>query len=276
MIERFLLASVALLLTVLPSSAQGRYRVEWTVNGPVWHEVGPKQKYGAPKPSNKPSNQLFWGSGPKSKAVAGADPDEDDDTRPQKKKPSLAKGPPVLQGGPKPAINPVAPPTVAFPNDYGTGTIVIDTAGRALYYVLSSSSAYRYPISVGREGFTWTGTEAISRKVSWPDWRPPAEMRQRKPELPELMTGGLYNPLGAMALYLGNTLYRIHGTNDGKTIGQAASSGCFRMHNGHVMHLAGIAGVGTKVRVMSSLPKSKTKAADAAAGQTKLAAQSGQ
>jgi lipoprotein-anchoring transpeptidase ErfK/SrfK len=115
---------------------------------------------------------------------------------------------------------------------------------------MANGQAYQYPISVGREGFTWTGVEQISRVVDWPDWHPPAEMRQRQPELPKKMTGGLRNPLGAKALYLGNTLYRIHGTNDASTIGQAASSGCFRMMNEHVMHLSRLAEVGTVVKVV--------------------------
>src|SRR5262249_61657416 len=122
-------------------------------------------------------------------------------------------------------------------------------------YVLPEKRAYRYPISVGREGFNWTGTESISRKQAWPDWYPPAEMRERDAKLPEKMTGGLKNPLGAMALYLGDTVYRIHGTNDGKSIGRAASSGCFRMLNAHVLHLASIAQIGTTVNVVASLPR---------------------
>jgi lipoprotein-anchoring transpeptidase ErfK/SrfK len=173
------------------------------------------------------------------------------------------KGAADMDGGGTPSITPVAPPKVAFPNSYGAGTVVIDTAGRRLYYVLSSSSAYKYPIAVGREGFTWTGTEKISKKVAWPDWNPPAEMLERKPELPEHMSGGIRNPLGAMALYLGNSLYRIHGTNDAKSIGTAASSGCIRMTNGHVMHLANLAGVGTTVHVLSKLPSNIAKAAKA-------------
>lgn len=179
-------------------------------------------------------------------------------TAPSKK--NAKKGPAQLDGGGKPYIGAVAPPTVSFPNGYGAGTIVIDTAGRKLYYVLSSSKAYRYPIAVGKQGFAWTGTQKISRKVPWPDWRPPAEMLARKPHLPKYMSGGIRNPLGAMALYLGNSLYRIHGTNDVKSIGTAASSGCIRMTNGHVMHLAKISGVGTTVRVLSRLPSSIAKA----------------
>lgn len=180
--------------------------------------------------------------------------ERDRTTRPQTRRETV-KGPPVLDGGGRPSIAPATPPVVSFPNSFGRGEIIIDTAGRALYYVLSPTTAYRYPISVGRVGFTWTGTQRISRVASWPDWRPPAEMKERQPGLPDLMTGGVRNPLGARALYLGNSLYRIHGTNDVATIGQAASSGCFRMMNAHVIHLSGLAGVGTTVRVMSSLPR---------------------
>jgi len=114
--------------------------------------------------------------------------------------------------------------------------------------------ALRYPISVGREGFSWTGAESISRKAEWPDWHPPEEMRWRDPRLPEKMTGGIKNPLGAMALYLGSSLYRIHGTNDATSIGRAASSGCFRMLNGHVVDLAARVDVGTSVQVVHRLP----------------------
>ncbi len=186
--------------------------------------------------------------------------DWDDESPPKVAK----KGPAQMDGGGKPYISAVAPPKVSFPNSYGAGSIVIDTAGRKLYYVLSSSTAYKYPVSVGREGFTWTGKQSISKKVAWPDWRPPAEMLERKPELPEYMTGGIRNPLGAIALYLGNSLYRIHGTNDVKTIGQAASSGCIRMTNGHVTHLASIAGVGTTVRVLNKLPSNIARATKSA------------
>jgi lipoprotein-anchoring transpeptidase ErfK/SrfK len=159
-----------------------------------------------------------------------------------------------VKGGPKPDVEPVTPATVRFDSPYARGTIVIDTSRRKLFYVLSSNSAYQYPISVGRQGFQWTGTNKISRIQSWPAWYPPEEMRERDPRLPKKMDGGLYNPLGAKALYLGKTLYRIHGTNNKKSIGRAASSGCFRMLNGHVIHLAGLAEVGTPVIVLKSLP----------------------
>jgi len=160
------------------------------------------------------------------------------------------KFPELMAGGARPYIAPEAPAVVQVAGGEPAGTIIIDTDARRLYYTLSNGRAYQYPISVGREGFTWTGVERISRVVDWPDWNPPAEMRQRQPELPKKMTGGLRNPLGAKALYLGNTLYRIHGTNDATTIGQAASSGCFRMMNEHVMHLARLAEIGTVVKVV--------------------------
>src|SRR6185295_13389045 len=166
---------------------------------------------------------------------------------------SAAVGGDVRDGGARPEIVPVAPAPVAFEHDFPANSIVIDTGARALYYVLPDKRAYRYAISVGREGFNWTGNETISRKQAWPDWHPPAEMRERDASLPEKMTGGLKNPLGAMALYLGTTLYRIHGTNDVKSIGRAQSSGCFRMLNSAVMHLASITEVGTAVTVVPSL-----------------------
>jgi lipoprotein-anchoring transpeptidase ErfK/SrfK len=160
----------------------------------------------------------------------------------------------VRDGGPRPPIAPVAPAVVAFPHDFPANSIVIDTGSRRLYYVLADHRAYAYAIGVGRDGFGWTGTETISRKQAWPDWFPPAEMRERDPSLPVKMTGGIRNPLGATALYLGNSLYRIHGTNDPKSIGRAESSGCFRMLNSGVLHLASVTEIGTPVAVVSSLP----------------------
>lgn len=163
--------------------------------------------------------------------------------------------PTIMEGGPRPVIRPEAPQIVALPNDEVPGTVLIDNEARRLYFTLNAEEAYEYPISVGRDGFTWTGTEKISRIADWPDWYPPAEMRQRDPRLPEKMFGGIKNPLGAKALFLGNSLYRIHGTNDPKTIGYAASSGCFRMMNAHVLHLATLVDVGTTVKVVDSLPQ---------------------
>ena len=174
--------------------------------------------------------------------------DDDDVYRPR------AQGPAQQSGGPRPVIAALAPSSINFPSSYPVGSIVIDTRGRRLFFVQSERSALLYPISVGREGFAWTGTEKISRKAEWPDWYPPEEMRDRDGRLPEKMTGGLKNPLGAMALYLGNSLYRIHGTNDAKSIGQAASSGCFRMLNGHIVDLASRVEIGTPVAVVHRLP----------------------
>lgn len=159
----------------------------------------------------------------------------------------------VREGGARPEITPVAPAIVSFNHDNPVGSILIDTGARRLYYVLEGKRAYAYTISVGREGFSWTGTEKISRKQAWPEWHPPSEMRERDKSLPVKMTGGLKNPLGAMALYLGNTLYRIHGTNDSSSLGLAQSSGCFRMLNANVLHLSTRADVGTAVSVVHSL-----------------------
>lgn len=170
--------------------------------------------------------------------------------------PSMMKPAALSSGGARPSISPKAPQTTAFRNGFQPGSIVIDTAGRKLYYTLSNSSAYVYPIAVGKQGFSWSGVERVSRIEDWPDWIPPKEMHQRKRGLPLRMTGGLNNPLGAKAIYLGNTLYRIHGTNDSGSIGSASSSGCFRMHNAQVVHLAEHINAGTVVYVMRRLPKS--------------------
>lgn len=162
------------------------------------------------------------------------------------------KYPRYMKGGARPDITPEAPPIVYLARKEKTGTIIVDTKGRKLYYVLSGGRAYAYPISVGRQGFQWTGRERISRIASWPSWTPPAEMRRRQPGLPITVSGGVRNPLGAKALYLGGSIYRIHGTNNERSIGRASSSGCFRMMNEHVTHLATLARVGTRVRVVSS------------------------
>lgn len=159
-------------------------------------------------------------------------------------------------GGGRPQIVPKAPPLVAFASAFTPGSIVIDQSSRQLYYVVSGKQAYRYNISVGREGFGWEGVEKVSRVAEWPDWYPPAEMRARDRRLPKKMTGGVKNPLGATAIYLGNTLYRIHGTNDPKSIGHASSSGCFRMLNENVRHLASLVQIGAEVHVLKQLPVS--------------------
>jgi lipoprotein-anchoring transpeptidase ErfK/SrfK len=139
---------------------------------------------------------------------------------------------------------------VDYPTRELAGTIIIDTPNTFLYLVLGRGKALRYGIGVGREGFTWAGTEKISRMSEWPDWFPPTEMIQRQPYLPRVMAGGPGNPLGARALYLGNTLYRIHGTNQPSTIGQFVSSGCIRLTNEDIADLYGRVTVGTHVVVL--------------------------
>jgi lipoprotein-anchoring transpeptidase ErfK/SrfK len=129
------------------------------------------------------------------------------------------------------------------------GTIVINTAERKLYLVEEGGSALQYGVGVGRIGFTWKGTHRITAKKEWPAWTPPPEMRRRVRGLPAHMEGGIENPLGARAMYLGSTLYRIHGSNEPETIGQAVSSGCFRMTNDDVQDLYGRVAVGTTVIV---------------------------
>ena len=151
--------------------------------------------------------------------------------------------------------------------DYRTseapGTIVIDTPNTYLYLVLGNGRAMRYGIGVGREGFTWSGTQAISKKAEWPDWTPPAEMIERQPYLPRFMAGGPGNPLGARAMYLGGSVYRIHGTNDPSTIGHRVSSGCIRLTNDDVVDLYSRVNVGTKVVV---LPMTDRRAAAGTGG----------
>jgi lipoprotein-anchoring transpeptidase ErfK/SrfK len=140
--------------------------------------------------------------------------------------------------------------TVDYNGPHGAGTVVIDTNDRFLYLVQPGGTALRYGIGVGRPGFEWAGNKTITRKAEWPDWRPPAQMRKRRPDLPEFMEGGPGNPLGARAMYLGSSLYRIHGTNEPSTIGQAVSSGCIRMKNDDVKDLYNRVRVGTRVVVM--------------------------
>jgi lipoprotein-anchoring transpeptidase ErfK/SrfK len=139
---------------------------------------------------------------------------------------------------------------VSFNTAEAPGTVIIDTGNTVLYYVLGQGRAIRYGVGVGREGFTWSGVHAISRKAEWPDWHPPAEMIARQPYLPRFVAGGPGNPLGARAMYLGSSVYRIHGTNDPSTIGKFVSSGCIRLTNDDVSDLFGRVGVGTRVVVL--------------------------
>ena len=139
---------------------------------------------------------------------------------------------------------------VNYPTHEAAGTIIIDTPNTYLYYVLGGGQAIRYGIGVGRDGFTWSGVQTITRKAEWPDWTPPPEMIARQPYLPRHMAGGPGNPLGARAMYLGDTVYRIHGTNAPQTIGTHVSSGCIRLTNQDVTDLYSRVSVGTKVIVL--------------------------
>jgi len=145
--------------------------------------------------------------------------------------------------------SPISRQTVSFSGQYAPGTIYINTAERRLYLVLGNGQALAYGIGVGRDGFRWGGTHRITAKKEWPSWTPPAQMLRRRPDLPRHMVGGVDNPLGARAMYLGSTLYRIHGSNEPETIGQAVSSGCFRMTNEDVTDLYSRVSVGTPVIV---------------------------
>jgi len=139
---------------------------------------------------------------------------------------------------------------VALDTSEPPGTVIIDTGNTLLYYVLGQGRAIRYGVGVGREGFTWSGVQTISRKAEWPDWHPPAQMIARQPYLPRFMAGGPGNPLGARAMYLGSSEYRIHGTNDPSTIGKFVSSGCVRLTNEDVADLFSRVDVGTRVVVL--------------------------
>jgi lipoprotein-anchoring transpeptidase ErfK/SrfK len=151
----------------------------------------------------------------------------------------------------RPGIDPrYLPQVVNYDGSHAPGTLVVDTPNKFLYLVEEGGKAMRYGIGVGRPGFTWAGVKSVTRKAEWPDWVPPPEMLQRRPDLPRHMAGGPENPLGARAMYLGSSLYRIHGSNEPWTIGTAVSSGCIRMRNEDVIDLYGRVKVGTKVVVI--------------------------
>lgn len=158
---------------------------------------------------------------------------------------------PVAAESGRPQQSAVPRETVNYSSRFAPGTIVISTKERRLYYVLGNGQAIRYGVGVGRPGFTWAGAKSITRKAEWPGWTPPPQMLKRRPDLPRHMAGGPDNPLGARALYLGSSLYRIHGSNEPWTIGQAVSSGCIRMTNDDVTDLYERVRVGTKVVVMN-------------------------
>jgi lipoprotein-anchoring transpeptidase ErfK/SrfK len=158
----------------------------------------------------------------------------------------MGGGPNFFGGG---GASPIPRQTVNFDSNYAPGTIFINTAERRLYLILPDGQALRYGIGVGRDGFRWSGVHRISAKKEWPSWTPPSQMLARRPDLPRHMEGGIDNPLGARAMYLGSTLYRIHGSNEPETIGQAVSSGCFRMTNEDVTDLYSRVSVGATVVV---------------------------
>jgi lipoprotein-anchoring transpeptidase ErfK/SrfK len=163
----------------------------------------------------------------------------------------VLRGPPAAdEGAPSELAPDLRRQVVDYPSREASGTIIIDTPNTHLYYLLGGGKAVRYGIGVGREGFTWSGVETISRMAEWPDWNPPKEMIGRQPYLPRFMAGGPGNPLGARALYLGNTAYRIHGTNDPATIGHRVSSGCIRLTNEDIVDLYQRARAGGKVIVL--------------------------
>lgn len=155
----------------------------------------------------------------------------------------------VHRGGASVGRSAIPRQTVNYSGRHRPGTIIINTRERRLYLVQSGGTAIKYGVGVGRPGFQWGGTKRITRKAEWPSWTPPAAMLRRRPDLPRHMKGGIDNPLGARALYLGSSLYRIHGSNEPGTIGQAVSSGCIRMTNDDVIHLYQRVRVGTTVVV---------------------------
>ena len=147
-------------------------------------------------------------------------------------------------------VSPIKKENVMFTGNYAPGTVVVNTSERRLYLVQPNGQAIKYGIGVGRDGFRWSGEHKITAKKEWPDWTPPSQMLARRPDLPRHMKGGIENPLGARAMYLGSSLYRIHGSNEPETIGQAVSSGCFRMSNDDVQDLYERVSVGTRVVVL--------------------------
>jgi lipoprotein-anchoring transpeptidase ErfK/SrfK len=158
--------------------------------------------------------------------------------------------PPGQSSEGRPLVSPIPRETVTFVGPYPVGAIVVNTSERRLYYVLPGHEAIKYGVGVGRPGFAWAGVSRIANKREWPDWTPPPQMLKRRPDLPRHMEGGIDNPLGARAMYIAGTLFRIHGSNEPDTIGQAVSSGCIRMTNDDVIDLYGRARIGTPVIVL--------------------------
>ena len=196
----------------------------------------PPEAIGAPNSNVTGSVQPPMGADGKPMVLSALPPDEQPEVGPAQLAPNLRRQ------------------EVAFPTKEPAGTLIVDTPNTYLYYVLGGGRAIRYGVRVGRDGFTWTGVQKISRKAEWPDWHPPTEMIERQPYLPRFMAGGPGNPLGARAMYLGSTVYRIHGTNQPSTIGKFVSSGCIGMLNEDVSDLFDRVKVGTRVVVLPGGP----------------------
>jgi lipoprotein-anchoring transpeptidase ErfK/SrfK len=193
--------------------------------------------------SANPLAVLFGGAAAPSQALAYA--------------PSTAPTDDIINDGEEPTELPahLKRQIVSYPTHEAPGTVVIDTANTYLYLVMGGGKAMRYGIGVGRDGFRWSGVHSVTKKTEWPDWTPPAEMISRQPYLPRFVAGGPGNPLGARAMYIGNTIYRIHGTNAPHTIGGRVSSGCFRLVNEDVIDLYSRVKVGAKVVVLPGEPR---------------------
>jgi lipoprotein-anchoring transpeptidase ErfK/SrfK len=205
----------------------------------------PPEPIGGPSATGTVQQQPALGADGKPLMIAALPPEEQPDVAPAQLPPNLRRQ------------------EVAFATKEPAGTIVVDTPNTYLYYILGNGRAVRYGVRVGRDGFTWTGVQKITRKAEWPDWHPPTEMIERQPYLPRFMAGGPGNPLGARAMYLGSTVYRIHGTNQPSTIGKFVSSGCIGMLNEDVSDLFDRVKVGTRVVVMPGGPPPGTATASA-------------
>jgi lipoprotein-anchoring transpeptidase ErfK/SrfK len=216
-----------------PANLGGGF-IEFLVTGrtaPSRHQEQPRGYYYAPQQEALPQHYQRQQQQQRPMNVARTDPQE--------------------QPAPRPIFDPrYERKDVEYQTEHPVGSIIIDTRTRYLYLVQPNNRAVRYGVGVGRPGFEWKGVKTVSAMKEWPDWRPPAEMRLRQPWLPEHMAGGPNNPLGARALYLGSSLYRIHGSNEPHTIGSAVSSGCFRMRNEDVIDLYNRVKVGTRVVVI--------------------------
>ena len=232
---------------------------------PPAYPVGRGYDPNAPRPPGVVGAEPPQGVPPAVTGSVQAPPQAGPDGRPM----SIASLPPEEQPDSAPAqLSPnLRRQEVSFVTKEPAGTIVVDTPNTYLYYVLGGGRAIRYGVRVGREGFTWTGVQKISKKTEWPDWFPPTEMIERQPYLPRFMAGGPGNPLGARAMYLGSTVYRIHGTNQPSTIGKFVSSGCIGMLNDDVSDLFERTKVGTRVVVMPGGPPPGTATASAAPAQ---------